>query len=89
MEKYQLSDVEFEEIEGASIELDGTTYQMAKVTAYPLDVSKQEFEEGRHHCDICALAEDCCYYTPNLSVCEVFRDLLRLNYQDIGKLFFN
>lgn len=89
MEKYQLSDVEFEELERASINIDGTTYQLAKVTKYPWDISGREFEANEHHCDICALADECCYYSPNLHICETFGDLLRLEYKDFGKLFFN
>lgn len=81
---YNLSDVEFEEFDNASLEIDGITYRLSKVTKSP-----DGFEERRHNCDICALHDKCLSVIPNLDVCGTFCEMLDLNLQEKVKLFFN
>jgi len=81
---YKLSDVDIEEFDNASLEIDGIKYQLSKVTKSP-----DEFEERGHHCDICALYDKCCSVIPNLDVCGAFCEMLDLNLQEKDKLFFN
>ncbi len=81
---YNLSDVEFEEFDNASLEIDGITYRLSKVTKSP-----DGFEERGHNCDICALHDKCLSVIPNLDVCGAFCEMLDLDLQEKVKLFFN
>lgn len=74
----KLSDVEFEELDNASLKIDGITYQLAKVTKYPEDFN---------HCDICSLADKC--LLTDFGACSLFGNLIGIDYREKYKLFFN